>query len=102
MKALHPMHEWEKLPRLLRHLAVNLGLGATLGVAFTALLVAGNVAGLGALIEGSGSPLLAKIMLCVVNMLTFGSLAMAISIMVLPWEKPQDGEKRSDQGGGRR
>lgn len=82
-----------RTPRLLRHLALHLVLGAAFGVAFTAFLVGANVTSLGDLIEGSGSPLLAKTMLCAANVLTFGSLAMGISVMTLPWGEAMRGEK---------
>ena len=82
-----------RVPRLVRQLALHLGVGAALGVAFTAMLVGANVTGLGDLIESSGSPLLAKVMLCAANVLTFGSLAMGISIMTLPWGDAMPGEK---------
>lgn len=82
-----------RVPRLVRHLALHLGVGAALGVAFTALLVGANVTGLGELIEASGSPVLAKVMLCAANVLTFGSLAMGIGVMTLPWGDDMPGEK---------
>lgn len=82
-----------RAPRLVRHLALHLAVGAAFGVAFTAFFVGANVSGLGDLIEGSGSPLLAKLMLCIANVLTFGSLAMGVSVMTLPWGDDMPGEK---------
>jgi|LNFM01.1.fsa_nt_gb hypothetical protein len=75
-----------RIPMLFWHLGLNLALGAAFGVAFTAFLVATNFAGLRDLIAGSNSALLALGMLCFMNMLTFGSLAMGTSIMSLPRE----------------
>lgn len=80
-------------PRLVRHLALHLTLGGALGVAFTAFLVGANVAGLGDLIESSGAPVIPKLMLCAANVLTFGSLAMGVSVMTLPWGDDMPGEK---------
>ncbi|MEZ5849983.1 MAG: hypothetical protein R3D68_04925 [Hyphomicrobiaceae bacterium] len=79
-----------KIPRLLRHLGINLGLGAAFAVLFTAGLIRANVAGLGDLIANSAEPALVMILLGFLNILTFGSLAMGISIMTLPWRRDGD------------
>ncbi len=79
-----------RVPRLLRHLGINLALGAMVGVAFTALLLALNIANLRDLIANSGSAALAVFMIGFVNVLTFGSLSMGTGIMLLPRDEPDD------------
>ncbi len=81
-----------RIPRLLRYLGINLALGAAFAVLFTAALIYANVAGLGELIANSGDPILVVILLGFMNVLTFGSLAMGISIMTLPWRRDGDPE----------
>lgn len=82
----------KRIPRLIRHLGINLAMGAAFAVLFTVALVRGNVAGLGDLIANSSSPLLVVVLLGFMNVLTFGSLAMGISIMTLPWGRDFDGD----------
>ena len=79
-----------RVPKLLRHLAINLVFGAIVGVAFTALLLTFNIASLRDLIANSGSAPLAVFMIGFVNVLTFGSLSMGTSIMLLPRDEPND------------
>ena len=89
-------HPGARIPMLFRHLGLNLALGAAFGVAFTPFLVVTNFAGLRDLIAGSNSALLALAMLCFMKVLTFGSLAMGMSIMSLPRDpepRPESDDK---------
>lgn len=71
---------------LLRHLAQHLAFGVTVGILFALALVLSNVAGLRDLILDTSQPGIAVFMLCFMNALTFGSLAMGASVMSLPRE----------------
>lgn len=84
-----------KLPRLLRHLALSLAIGVTVGMAFALMLLAMNVSQIRDLVFGSSDPVLALVMLLILNALTFGSLAMGTGIMHLPWHDGDDAAQSS-------
>lgn len=75
---------------MLRFLALNLGVGVGIGVAFAALVVLANVGGLKGLINGAENPWLAMFLLYFMCALTFGSLAMGIAVMSLPYPSPDE------------
>lgn len=85
----------EPIPMLLFFLAVHCGMGVALGVAFAALLVLFNIAGLKDLLANSSEPVIPMFMLFTFCALTFGSLKMGIAIMTLPYDDPRgsDGEE---------
>ena len=74
-----PAQEREFLRFILRHLATGLAAGALFGIA----LLAANFAGLRGLVFSSESPLLALSLLFFGLFITFGSVALAASIMLL-------------------
>lgn len=76
---------------LLRHLALHLAFGVTVGIAFALALVASDVAGLRELIQDTSQPAIALFMICFMNALTFGSLAMGAGIMGLPRDRVDTG-----------
>ncbi len=73
---------------LLRFLALNLGIGAGVGMAVAALILLGNVGGLKSLLEAAADPWLAMFLLYFMCALTFGSLAMGIAVMAMPYDPP--------------
>jgi len=70
---------------LLRFLALNLGIGVGIGVALAAAAILSDFGGLKSLISGTEAPLVAVAMLYVMFALTFGSLAMGVAVMALPY-----------------
>lgn len=98
---------WGNVPRLLRFLALHLALGAAIGVAFAAIVIMSNVSGIKTLIAESSNPYLVLILLYGSNMLTFGSLAMAVGVMTLPLDNvcdmraPEDRDDDQDGPAGR-
>lgn len=94
---------WANVPRLLRFLALHLALGAAAGVAFAAIVIMSNVSGIKTLIAESANPYLVLVLLYGSNVLTFGSLAMAIGVMTLPFDggcDMSDPEDRDDDKDG--
>ncbi len=75
----------QQAPRLIRFLAGYMLLGLALGIAFASLVVLTNTAGLNDLLTGDEHPYIAIFMLNVMCALTFGSLAMGVAVMTLPW-----------------
>lgn len=88
-------HEREPIPMLLFFLAAHCGIGVALGVAFAALLVLFNIAGLKDLLADSSEPAIPLLMLNILFALTFGSLKMGIAIMTLPYDdrRGSDGDE---------
>lgn len=89
------------VPRLLRFLGLHLAFGAALGVAFAAVVIMSNVSGIKTLIAESSSPYLVLALLYAMNALTFGSIAMAVGVMTLPFDggcDMSDPEDREDDG----
>ncbi|MCH9809091.1 MAG: hypothetical protein K0U74_15305 [Alphaproteobacteria bacterium] len=85
----------EPMPMLLFFLAVHCGIGVATGVAFAALLVLFNIAGLKDLLVGSSEPVIPMFMLFTFCALTFGSLKMGIAVMTLPYDdrRGSDGDE---------
>ena len=75
------------MPHLLKHLARNLIMGIAAGWITLTLLIVTNTGGLFDVVFGSmSSPVLPLMLLVFGFTLTFGSLAMGASIMMLPYE----------------
>lgn len=85
----------EPMPMLLFFLAVHCGIGVAIGVAFAAMLVLLNIAGLKDLLANSSEPTIPMLMLFIFSALTFGSLKMGIAVMTLPYDDPRgsDGDE---------
>lgn len=71
-------------PRLLVFLALHTALGFALGIAFAAVVILTNVAGIKSILEASDMPYVAMIMLFVMCGLTLGSLVVGAAVMSLP------------------
>lgn len=80
------------MPMLLFFLAVHCGIGVAAGVAFAALVVLLNVAGLKDLLAGSSDPVTPMFMLYAFCALTFGSLNMGVAIWTLPYDDQRGGD----------
>lgn len=87
---------FQQMPLLLRFLARHLAFGVAVGVAFASLVILTNTAGLNDLLSADEHPYVAIFMLNVMCALTFGSLAMGIGIMTLPWGEICDMRERKD------
>lgn len=74
----------ETFPKLLRLLAVNAAIGVAIGCAAAAGLLLTDAGGLATLMSETGSYFAAGALLFGGFALTFGSLAMASAIMLLP------------------
>lgn len=83
-------------PQLLRFLATHMAFGIAIGVAFASLVVLTNTAGLNDLLTGDEHPYIAIAMLNIMCALTFGSLAMGIGVMTLPWGDLCDMRQRKE------
>lgn len=86
-----------RAPQLLRFLARHLAFGVAIGVVFASSVVLTNTAGLKDLLSGDDHPYIAIFMLNFMCALTFGSLAMGVAVMTLPWGKICDMRERKDQ-----
>jgi hypothetical protein len=84
----------EFMPSLLKHLARNLVMGIVAGWITLALLLVTNTNGLQDVVFGASSPLLPLVLLIFGFSLTFGSLSMGASIMMMPYE----GDEGNDRG----
>lgn len=80
------------MPKLVRLYIVNVLIGFGLAAIFTGLLIWLDVANLRHLILGSGTGLLAGVMLVVFNGIVFASVQFAIAVMRLA--EPQDPPRR--------
>lgn len=72
------------LPRIVVLIVLNALIGFALGVAFAAVIILTNVAGLKSLLEASESPFVAILMLFVMCGLTLASLVAGAAIMSMP------------------
>jgi hypothetical protein len=95
-----PVPPAPRTPQLLRFLAAHMGFGIAVGIAFASLVVMTNTAGLNDLLTGDEHPYIAIAMLNIMCALTFGSLAMGIGVMTLPWGKLCDMRERQDHDEG--
>ena len=74
-------------PRLLVFLALNTALGFALGVAFAAVIVLTDIAGIKGVLEASDMPYFAMLLLFVMCGLTLASLVAGAAVMSLPRDK---------------
>ncbi|HRK17559.1 MAG TPA: hypothetical protein PK970_01270 [Hyphomicrobiaceae bacterium] len=79
-----------RTPRLLRFLAQHLAFGVALGLAIALIIASANIGGFRTLMTSDQNPLLVLFLLMVTLGLTFGSLAMGIAVMTLPWGRAFD------------
>lgn len=78
--------EWPRMPQLLRFLCLHMGIGLAAGVVVASLMILVNVAGLKDLLIEERNPFIAIFLLYAFNALTFGSVAMGIAVMTLPYD----------------
>lgn len=81
-----------QMHKLLKFLGAHLAFGAAAGVAMALVVATSDVGGMRTLLAGDENPYLAVFILSVMFGLTFGSFAMGIAVMTLPWEKNPDGQ----------
>lgn len=82
--------EEKGVPRLVRFLAQHMAFGIALGAAFASLLIMTDAGGLRTVLDRVSEPFIALLLLYVMCALTFGSVAMGVGIMSLPWGEPCD------------
>ncbi len=75
-----------RMPQLLRFLALHMAIGLAVGVIVASLMILLNLAGLKDLLIEEREPFIAIFLLYAFNALTFGSVAMGIAIMTLPYD----------------
>ncbi len=74
------------MPTLIRFLGLHLATGLAIGVIVASLMIWSNLAGLKDLLVEAEQPFIAIFLLYAFNALTFGSVAMGVGIMTLPYD----------------
>jgi hypothetical protein len=90
-----------QMPTLIRFLGLHLATGLAIGVIVASLMIMSNLAGLKDLLDEAQDPFVAIFLLYAFNALTFGSVAMGIGIMTLPYDgvcDMRDPSERDDHG----
>ena len=75
-----------RVPHLLRFLGLHMASGLAFGVVIASLMILSNLAGLKDLLVEAQEPFIAIFLLYAFNALTFGSVAMGIAVMTMPYE----------------
>jgi hypothetical protein len=75
-----------QMPTLIRFLGLHLATGLAVGVIVSSLMIWSNLAGLKDLLVEEQHPFVAIFLLYAFNALTFGSVAMGVGIMTLPYD----------------
>jgi hypothetical protein len=75
-----------RLPRLIRFLGLNMGIGFAIGIIIASAMIMSNLAGLKDLLIETGDPFVAILLLYAFNALTFASVAMGVAVMTLPYD----------------
>ena len=75
-----------QIPTLIRFLGLHLAIGLAIGVIVASLMIWSNLAGLKDLLVEAQEPFVAIFLLYSFNALTFGSVAMGIGVMTLPYD----------------
>lgn len=86
-----------RIPKLLRFLSLHLAMGIAASVFISSALILVNVSNLKDLLVGAQQPFLAIFLLYAFNALTFGSVAMGIGIMTLPFDEFCDMREPGDR-----
>jgi len=79
-----PRQDWRLVRFLVRHALIGIAIGWNV----LGLLVVTDVAGLGTLLAGSEHRLVALLMLLAGFAVTFGGVAMATAVFLIPFEEP--------------
>lgn len=86
-----PSEETSGVPKIIWFLALHAAIGIAVGIAIAALLVLLNVAGINTMLHEAADPFVPMLLLFFGFAITFGSAAMGIAIMTLPYPKrPND------------
>jgi hypothetical protein len=89
-----------RVPHLVRFLGLHMASGLAIGVVIASLMILSNLAGLKDLLVEAQEPFIAIFLLYAFNALTFGSVAMGIAVMTMPYDgicdmrDPGDGDDR--------
>ena len=75
-----------RLPHLIRFLGLNMGIGVAIGVIVASMMIMSNLAGLKELLIEAREPFVAVLLLYAFNALTFGSVAMGVAVMTMPYD----------------
>ena len=89
-----------RMPQLLRFLALHMAVGLAAGVIVASLMIQLNLAGLKDLLIEEQEPFIAIFLLYAFNALTFGSVAMGVAIMTLPYDEICDMRDPNDHKDG--
>ena len=87
---------WQRQPTLLRFLGAHLFFGVAVGIALAFVVATSNLGGMRTLLAGDDHPFIAVFMLAAMFALTFGSLAMGIAVMTLPWAKDEEDDDANE------
>ena len=87
-----------RVPYLLRFLGLHMATGLAIGVLIASLMIFTNLAGLKDLLVEAQEPFIAIFLLYAFNALTFGSVAMGIAVMTMPYEGVCDMRDPGDGG----
>lgn len=86
-----------QMPTLIRFLGLHLAMGLAVGVIVSSLMIWSNLAGLKDLLVDEQHPFVAIFLLYAFNALTFGSVAMGVGIMTLPYDGTCDMRDPNDK-----
>jgi hypothetical protein len=75
-----------RLPHLIRFLGLNMAIGVAIGVIIASAMIMSNLAGLKDLLIETREPFVAILLLYAFNALTFGSVAMGVAVMTMPYD----------------
>jgi hypothetical protein len=87
-----------RIPHLLRFLGLHMASGLAVGVIVASLMIFTNLAGLRDLLVDTREPFIAIFLLYAFNALTFGSVAMGIAVMTMPYDGVCDMRDPGDGG----
>lgn len=87
-----------RVPHLLRFLGLHMASGLAVGVLIASLMIFTNLAGLKDLLVEAQEPFIAIFLLYAFNALTFGSVAMGIAVMTMPYDGICDMRDPGDGG----
>ncbi|MGE5265935.1 MAG: hypothetical protein ACM3L9_01075 [Deltaproteobacteria bacterium] len=87
-----------RLPHLVRFLGLHMATGLAVGVLIASLMIFTNLAGIKDLLVETQEPFIAIFLLYAFNALTFGSVAMGIAVMTMPYDGICDMRDPGDGG----
>ncbi|MBY0225638.1 MAG: hypothetical protein K2Q28_07525 [Hyphomicrobium sp.] len=75
-----------RMPHLIRFLGLHMGIGVAIGVIIASVMIMSDLAGLKGLLIETREPFVAILLLYAFNALTFGSVAMGVAVMTMPYD----------------